>query len=124
MKLHFLIAGLVGMLLFQDGEWVAPDSANAQKNPYKVDSVFVAKGKRLFHHLCSNCHGKEGRGDGPIADMVKPTPTNLRSEKVQKQTDGAIYWKLSEGRGEMLAYKTMLSDEQRWQLVTYLRTFK
>jgi mono/diheme cytochrome c family protein len=40
---------------------------------------------------------------------------------VKKQTDGALYWKISNGRGNMPPYKEALSDEQRWQLVVYLR---
>jgi mono/diheme cytochrome c family protein len=55
---------------------------------------------------------------------LNPRPANFATEKFQSQTDGAIYWKLSEGRPPMAGYKTMLKENQRWQLVNYLRTLK
>jgi mono/diheme cytochrome c family protein len=38
-------------------------------------------------------------------------------------TDGEIFWKMTEGRKPMPSFKKQLTDEQRWQLVNFLRTF-
>ena len=39
-----------------------------------------------------------------------------------QQTDGAIFWKLTEGKTPMPAWGETLSEEQRWSVVNYVRT--
>ena len=126
MKKGILIA-LVCSAIFataQSDSWTAPSSANSLKNPFKGKSDATLKGKTLYKTYCSVCHGESGAGDGVGATSLNPKPANYTSSKVQAQTDGAIFWKLSEGKGAMAAYKNILSEEQRWQLVNYIRTFK
>ena len=74
--------------------------------------------------MCAICHGNYGKGDGMAGSSLTPRPTNFTISKVQAQSDGALYWKLTEGRAPMASYKTILKKEQRWQLVNYIRTFK
>ena len=76
---------------------------------------------------CLPCHGPEGRGDGPAAGTlerngVKVRPGNLSSPKMLEQSDGAIFWKASEGRSPMPSFQETLTEEQRWQIVSYVRT--
>ena len=104
--------------------WVAPKTADAIKNPLKGNASSVEEGKKLFAQMCAICHGAKGKGDGMAGAALNPKPTNFTSEKVQAQTDGAIYWKMTEGRAPMASYKASLKDNQRWQLVNYIRTFK
>ena len=80
--------------------------------------------KILFQKLCWTCHGKTGLGDGPAGKNLNPKPKNFRLEGVQDQSDGELYWKISNGKGVMLPYKHSLGEEQRWQLVNYIRSFK
>ena len=93
-------------------------------NPVAGDAKATAKGQRLYDGYCWTCHGARGKGDGPAADKLQAHPSDLGSQTVQKQTDGAIFWKLSNGRGEMVAYKQSLSDNQRWAIVNHIRTLK
>lgn len=104
-------------------KWKAPAWADTLKNPYanRVEEAIKA-GKTIFQQQCVVCHGDKGRSDGPAGMALSPRPSDLTSEEVQAQTDGALFWKISEGRGAMPAFKNMLSEEQRWQVVTYLRT--
>lgn len=104
--------------------WVAPKSAGAVKNPLKGNSTAIAEGKKLYDQMCAICHGAKGKGDGMGGAALNPKPANFTSETIQAQTDGAIYWKMTEGRAPMAAYKDILKDNQRWQLVNYIRTFK
>ena len=105
----------------QESTWVAPKEADAVKNPLKGNAEATAKGKALYNSMCTACHGNKGKGDGPGGKALKPKPTDHTSAKCQEQTDGALYWKLTEGKGGMTSYKKILKDDQRWQLVNYIR---
>jgi len=104
--------------------WVAPESADTLKNPFSGDKKAIEAGKKIYAQLCAVCHGNSGKGDGIAGMSLKPRPANLTSEAVQKQTDGAIFWKITTGRPPMASYKATLTDEQRWQVVNYIRTFR
>ncbi len=100
-------------------EWKAPASAKATKNP--VDKVAGVKlGEALFRENCVICHGKAGKGDGEAAAAMKPRPKSLVDKTVQAQTDGELFWKISEGRDAMPGWKS-ISEKERWSLVHYIR---
>lgn len=103
--------------------WKAPEEANNIENPLKGSTAAITDGKVLFTNMCVICHGAKGKGDGMAGISLKPRPTNFTASAVQSQSDGAIYWKITEGRAPMATYKTVLTEEQRWQLVNYIRTF-
>ncbi len=102
--------------------WVTPKDANLVKNPLAGDKSTLAEGKTLYVSNCSPCHGLKGKGDGAAAASLNPKPADHTSSKVQDETDGSLFWKISEGHNPMPTYKTTLSDKQRWELVNYIRT--
>lgn len=104
--------------------WKAPAEADALIDPLANDPKAIQKGEKVFGALCWTCHGMTGKGDGPNAAALKVHPADLGSAPVQTQTNGAIYWKITHGRGEMASYEQVLSREQRWAAVHYLRTLK
>ena len=107
----------------KSGGWVAPSSANNLVNPLAGNPSATVAGKTLYKQFCAICHGDKGKGNGLAGMSLKPRPANFTKADVQKQTDGAIYWKINEGKTPMASYKTTLTEEQRWQLVNYIRTF-
>jgi mono/diheme cytochrome c family protein len=108
----------------QNGVWKAPKEADDLKNPFVDNTAELVKGKKLYNQMCAVCHGTKGKGDGVAGGALNPKPTNFMLASVQAQSDGALFWKLSEGRTPMASYKNTLKEDQRWQLVNYLRTFK
>lgn len=126
LKNILLIIGFFGMtnLVQAQTAWVAPKEADQLKNAFVGKEDAIKKGKKLYAQNCTICHGNKGKGDGMAGAALKPKPANFTLESVQSQTDGAIFWKMSEGRSPMAAYKGILSEEQRWQLVAYIRTLK
>lgn len=74
--------------------------------------------------MCWSCHGSTGHGDGPGGKTLNPAPADFTKSLFQKQSDGAIYWKLSSGKGTMAAYENSLTEQQRWSIVNYLRKLK
>ncbi|MDO8501177.1 MAG: c-type cytochrome [Gemmatimonadaceae bacterium] len=100
--------------------WVAPQRASQRANPLPPTADALKRGRNLFHRDCEQCHGKAGHGDGPLAVSLLPRPADLAPARVQSQSDGALFWKMSTGRGVMP--KVTLSENERWALVNYLRT--
>ncbi len=107
----------------QKEEWKAPESAKSKKNPVAVDQAGIAAGKQAYEKECLSCHGKKGKGDGPNSATLEKEPGDLTSAKVQDQTDGELFWKITQGKKPMPATNLTLTDEQRWQVVNYIRTF-
>lgn len=124
----FLAAGLVfsftGVPEQQD-KWKAPESAKKLKNPTKADKESLSIGKSLYEKHCRSCHGKTGLGDGPKAAELDTPSGDFSIGEFQSQSDGELYWKTTEGKDDMPTFsKKISSDEDRWLIVNYLRTFK
>jgi mono/diheme cytochrome c family protein len=102
--------------------WVAPDDAKKVKNPVPTTPESLAAGEQLFTDNCVLCHGEKGMGDGPGAKTIKVKPANFTDPKLQaSETDGSFFWKMTNGRGPMPSWRDTLSDQERWQLVNYIR---
>jgi mono/diheme cytochrome c family protein len=102
--------------------WVVPKDADNVKNPLAGNTSVLPEAKALYVANCAPCHGEKGRGDGPAAAGLNPKPADHSSVAVQSESDGALFWKMSEGRAPMPAYKKIFSDQQRWELINYIRT--
>ncbi|MCF6171325.1 MAG: cytochrome c [Bacteroidales bacterium] len=107
----------------KNSEWKAPLEADQISNPFQGDDAAVKAGKKLYKQQCAVCHGDTGKGDGVAGLALTPKPASFKSERVQNESDGALYWKITNGRTPMASYKDLLTEEQRWQLVNYIRTF-
>jgi mono/diheme cytochrome c family protein len=103
------------------GAWEAPAAEKAKKNPLPADAATVAQGKKVAEVNCVSCHGAKGKGDGAAAAALNPKPADWTSKKVQAESDGEIFWKLSTGRGAMPSWK-FLPENDRWALVRYIRS--
>lgn len=100
----------------------APKTALKMKNPFPADEFSLERGKHSYQLDCIRCHGKEGKGDGTKSDKVTQVVSDLGSDIIQKQTDGELFWKISEARRPM-PY-TEITNDQRWDIVNYIRAFK
>jgi mono/diheme cytochrome c family protein len=107
--------------------WIAPARAARKANPVLADATSIATGKELFVGGCLPCHGPAGKGDGPAAaglerDGTPVRPGNLSDPALWQQSDGTIFWKISEGRSPMPSFQETYSEEQRWEIINYVRT--
>jgi len=110
--------------IYSQSTWKAPKRADEISNPLKNDVVATKKGKKMFNQLCVICHGTKGKGDGVAGVALNPKPASFITKAFSVQTDGALFWKITEGNTPMASYKDLLSETERWQLINYLRTFK
>lgn len=102
--------------------WVAPKEADNLKNPLAGNTEILKYAKVLYVSYCGPCHGNDGKGDGIAAAGLAVKPADHTSAMVQAQTDGALFWMMTTGRGPMPSYKTTLPENQRWEMVNYLRS--
>lgn len=110
-------------------QWPAPAEAAGLTNPAKNRPEMVKLGKELYEQRCLDCHGRQGQGNGFMSAQLKRdgqpiAPTNLASQMVQSNTDGELFWKITNGKSPMPASRVRFSDEERWAIVAYLRTLK
>lgn len=90
-----------------------------------LDESATELGAETFQSTCASCHGEKGRGDGPASASLNPPPKNLFELKEQVGDD-YLYWKISEGSlgTAMLAWKGILTEEQIWELVSFIRNLE
>ncbi len=93
------------------------------KNPLGADAAI--EGAEVFKSHCQACHGPQGRGDGPAGEVLDPQPKDL-AELQAVAGDDYLYWRINSGKQgtAMVAWEGVLTDEQIWQAVAFIRTLK
>ena len=95
------------------------------KNPVAADATSISEGKALYSTHCKSCHGTKGLGDGNKAAQLKTDPGDFSKADFQSQSDGALYYKTTEGRDDMPSFKKKIPDaDERWSVVNFMRTLK
>ncbi len=108
-------------IVAQTSNWVAPESSNNLINPFKGNASATADGKKIFNQMCVLCHGLQGKGNGEAGLSLERKPANFLALKIINETDGNIFWKITQGKAPMATYEELLTDDQRWKLVNYIR---
>ncbi len=108
------------------GPHAIPQEAADIPNPIAFSDASVAEGQTIYAANCAVCHGENGRGDGPTAASLAMSPADLHESHVQDLTDGALFYVITNGRSgtPMPAWEEVLDEDQRWNVVNYLRTFR
>ncbi|MDE2987854.1 MAG: CopD family protein [Chloroflexota bacterium] len=114
------LLGLIVAVVLLTGLHVEPGRTLA--NPTERTAESVERGAALFAANCASCHGETGAGDGPLADSLPAPPANF-TVHVPFHPDGVLFAWITDGiRGTgMPAWSPQLSDQERWDLVNFLR---
>jgi mono/diheme cytochrome c family protein len=94
------------------------------KSPLPANTENISLGRKTFSHYCFACHGLDGQSTGvPFTDAMSPPVPSLASPSVQAYSDGQLYWVIQNGLrlSGMPAARGILSDEEMWSIVLYLR---
>jgi copper transport protein len=93
----------------------------SRENPIEATQESIARGAMLFSQNCTICHGESGRGDGPAAATLPLQPANLY-DHIPFHPDQFFFGVISKGlSGVMPAFEGQLSEEDRWNILNYLR---
>lgn len=106
---------------YERGEEEAMRAGRELQDPFAPSARVLDEGKGLFQIYCAICHGGEGKGDGPLAGKIPPPPS-YRSERVMAFPPGRIFHVITTGAGKMPSYSSQLAPDERWKIVTYVRT--
>ncbi len=103
-----------------------PEEAKSVDNPIVLNDESLALGKKRYDTYCSICHGPTGRGDQEVTKTFEIEPSNLVSKDVKRRTEGELFWACSNGVNgtKMLAWKDVLSDDERWKITAYIRVLQ
>jgi hypothetical protein len=115
---------LVFMLIFSLSlvaqEWIVPVEKRGKLSPFVFSNEARKAGERLYTINCKSCHGSPGKGN--YINLV-PAPGDPATEKIQKNSDGEIFYKVTSGRGPMPSFKNTFSGNDIWNIISFLRSF-
>ena len=129
------IAITLSFMSHQDDPWKVPEKYQKLKNPVIADDASINSGKELYNSYCLSCHGKNGKGSGQRAYKLKTSPADFTSDSFQKQTDGALLYKIYSGHRDMPGFKKRIPGNKDameggfgktrmpGDLVNYIRSF-
>ncbi|NNN04420.1 MAG: c-type cytochrome [Elusimicrobia bacterium] len=96
------------------------------KNPFPPTAENLARGRKVFESYCQHCHGYTGLGDGAVARAFKRFSFPVASPSVYAMPDGALFHVITFGHGLNLmpAHGALVSADDRWKVIDYLRTLQ
>lgn len=133
MKIRFVVAALLLLCILSacGGEAAStpetlatvPADFAGQTSPYGAEAA--PQGAEIYASYCASCHGETGLGDGVAGASLVPPPKDL-VEMQSLVEDDYLFWRISEGSPgtAMVAWKGILTDEQIWQVVSFIRTLE
>ena len=130
MRAWRLPLGAVALAMLGAGAGLAlpPLAIDAYPTTYLRPSVAyqagaITAGAALYQANCAGCHGPRGAGDGPDGRGLPRAPADLRAPHTAQHTAGDLFWWISHGipGSGMPGFTSRLSEEERWELINYLR---
>lgn len=101
-------------------ETVSQDSE--PKNPQTANPASVERGRALFAINCAMCHGQTSAERGSVGKKLKPPASALEQSLLRDRSDAHIYRAISLGFGRMPPFKDKLTQQERWDVIDFLRT--
>jgi mono/diheme cytochrome c family protein len=101
-------------------DWLVPAEEAALANPSAYTLENIKSGKAIYTLNCKSCHGDPGKNN-PLA--LVPLPVDIASERMQANTEGELFYKISNGKGVMPPFQSTLSEADRWMLVNLIENY-
>ena len=95
------------------------------KNPFPGDDAAAReRGAFVYTNYCQMCHGAGAKGDGPLVQRGIPLPASLLADKAVQMKDGQMFYVLTYGQRNMPSHAALLSREDRWKVIVYVRSLQ
>jgi mono/diheme cytochrome c family protein len=104
----------------QNPAWPVPDDQKGKIAPVKFNPEMVKTGEGVYLKNCQSCHGLPSKKNFAA---IQPSPGDLSENKVGGQTDGELFYRITAGKAPMPEFRNILSEDERWSVISYLRTF-
>ena len=101
-------------------EWIVPEDKKGRLSTFPFSDETRNEGEKLYTVNCMSCHGNPGKGN--YLALV-PVPGDPATEKIQRNSDGEIFYKVSVGKGQMPSFRSVLTTDEIWKTVSYIRSF-
>jgi hypothetical protein len=118
--IQFFLLWLTVIVPANGQDWVVPEDRKNRLSTFPFSNETRQTGERQYSINCKSCHGTPGQNN---YQNLLPPPGDPATEKIQKNTDGEIFYKVSEGRGQMPSFKNALTSTDIWNIVSFLRSF-
>ena len=105
-----------------------PRQARNERNPVEISAENLQAGRERFLASCATCHGNDGDGRSSVGHNLYPRATDLRSERTQALSDGALHYIIENGvqLTGMPAWGHPHGEPnaESWKLVLYIRSLR
>jgi plastocyanin len=103
--------------------FLIPGDAQGRANPVSSNPEILAAAQKDYTARCVVCHGEDGKGQTTLGTHMYPRAADLTASRTQSKSDGSIFWLVQNGLPHtgMPGWQGVLTDDQIWQLVVYLR---
>jgi hypothetical protein len=126
-KIQWIMKIFISILFFQlfsvfviSQEWIVPADKQGRLSTFVFNDSIRKTGMQLYNLNCITCHGTPGKGN---FQRLVPPPGDPATEKIQRNSDGEIFYKVTTGRGQMPSFKNALSTKEIWNIISYIRSF-
>ena len=123
-RTRFMILSLFCLVMFAPElpgqEWLVPEITKTRFSPFLFTDSTRESGTKSYATYCVSCHGSPGKGNP--ANLV-PVPPDPAKDKMQRNSDGELFFKISEGRQQMPSFNNVLSSNDIWNIISYIRSF-
>lgn len=116
-----IITALFCVNTIAQNNWNVPEDKKLKNSYIKFDAASASQGEAIYTKNCASCHGNPGKNNS--LKSLNPVPPDLSSAKTQQLTDGELFYILSTGRSLMPSFKNVLSEDERWKTISYIRSF-
>ena len=101
-------------------DWVVPEDQQSKLADFAFDDATIQAGENVYLINCKSCHGDPGKAN---YTQLNPLPSDPVEEKIQSNSDGELYYKIREGRSLMPKFKNILSAQQVWEVIAFIRSY-
>ncbi len=126
--LDFYLAITEGVPSIEEVEYEMPAFGDSLSTDERWDLVYyiwrfatsderLSVGREIFSTFCEECHGADGRSQ--VLDAADLSDQRF----ISHQSPSTLYLSVTRGRGSMPAFQARLSQDERWMVIEYLRSF-